>query len=139
VLCCGSGIQRSHAADGAATSAIEAAIAEYRQGDFESAWFRFWTLASQGDVAAQFNLAQLYRLGHGIPADLALARRWYAAAAWQGHGYAQYNLGLIYEFGHGTAPDPAQARVWYRRAADQDIAAAHAALERLDRPSDKTR
>jgi uncharacterized protein len=84
-------------------------------------------------VGAQFNLAQLYRLEQGIPADQALALHWYTEAARQGHGYAQYNLGLMYEFGHGTRSDAAQARLWYRRAADQNVTAAEAALQRVDK------
>jgi TPR repeat protein len=122
----------SFAADASDPAGIDTGIAEYRRGEFENAWLHFWALAAQGNAAAQFNLAQMYRLGQGIPADPALARHWYIAAADQGHGYAQYNLGLMYEFGHGTAPDLARARLWYRRAADQNIAAARTALERLE-------
>lgn len=128
-------IAPTRAADISEQAAVETAIAEFRRGEFENAWFHFWTLAARGNVGAQFNLAQLYRLGHGIPADQALALHWYTEAARQGHGYAQYNLGVMYEFGHGTRPDAAQARLWYRRAADQDITAAEAALERLDKQS----
>jgi len=113
-------------------AALQAALADYAQGDWDSAWFRLWGLAQQGNPAAQFDLAQLYRFGKGIPADLHLAFTWYEKAAAQGHGYAQYNLGVMYEFGQGTTPDLAQARAWYSRAAAQNVAGSRAALDRLD-------
>lgn len=111
---------------------VEAAD-DYVSGDHASAWFRFWMLALEGHAAAQFNLGQLYREGHGVPADLGLARYWYEEAAGQGHAYAQYNLGIMYERGDGTPADLVEARAWYRRAAAQDVAVARTALERLER------
>lgn len=119
-------------ADGQQSQLIQAAD-DYRQGDHASAWFRFWALAQKGHAAAQFNLGQLYREGHGVPVDLGLARYWYEEAAAQGHAYAQFNLGIMYERGDGMPTDLIEARAWYRRAAAQDIAAARAALERLER------
>jgi TPR repeat protein len=125
---------------GAAESNIDAvqrrlvqAADDYMSGDHTSAWFRFWALAHEGHAPAQFNLGQLYRAGHGVPADLGLARYWYEEAAAQGHGFAQYNLGIMYERGDGTPTDLIEARAWYRRAAAQDVAPARAALDRLDR------
>src|SRR5476649_2367663 len=94
---------------------------DYARGELESAWFRFWALARAGNAAAQFNLGQLYRQGHGIPADLEQARQWYAASAAQGYAYAQYNLGIMYEFGQGIAGNKTEARRWYRRAAAQNL------------------
>lgn len=127
---------QSHAAerlaDGFQAQLMQAAD-DYRHGDHASAWFRFWALAQKGHAAAQFNLGQLYREGHGVPADLGLARYWYEEAAAQGHAYAQFNLGIMYERGDGTPADLIEARAWYRRAAAQDVAAARAALDRLER------
>lgn len=111
---------------------LGSAASDYNRGDYPDAWFRFWTLALDGNAVAQFNLGQLYRQGIGIPADLQLARYWYAEAAAQGHAYAQYNLGLLYELGHGTRQDAVEARAWYRRAANADLEVAQAALQRLD-------
>jgi len=124
------------AADAPTTDpALQAALSDYAQGNWDSAWFRLWSLACQGNATAQFDLAQLYRLGRGIPADPHLAFTWYEKAAGQGHGYAQYNLAVMYEFGEGTPQDLAQARAWYGRAAAQNIAGSRAALQRLDRKS----
>ena len=111
---------------------LQQAAASYAKGDIESAWFGFWVLAQKGDPLAQFNLAQLYRLGQGIPVDLQRARYWYAEAAARGNGPAQFNLGLMYEHGYGTPVDRTDARAWYRRAAAQNIAEAVEGLQRLE-------
>jgi TPR repeat protein len=128
-------VSRACAADTpppAPDAALQAALADYAQGDWDSAWFRLWALARQGNAAAQFDLAQLYRSGKGIPADLHQAFAWYEKAAAQGHGYAQYNLGVMYELGQGTPRNLTQARTWYARAAAQNIAGSQAALRRLE-------
>src|SRR5262249_10184213 len=115
------------------TPSLQAATADYAKGDSQSAWFRFWTLAQKGDAPAPFNLGQLYRLGQGIPVDLARARYWYQEAAARGNGQAQYNLGVMYENGHGVPEDPTEARAWFRRAAAQNVPGAQEALQRLER------
>jgi TPR repeat protein len=108
------------------------AAADFQQGDYQSAWFRFWSLAHEGVASAQFNLGQLYRLGVGIPTELSIARYWYGEAAGQGHAYAQYNLGLMYELGHGTTSDLVETQAWYRRAVARDVPGASSALKRLE-------
>jgi len=114
---------------------LQQATADYAKGDVESAWFTFWALAQQGDALAQFNLAQLYRLGQGIPVDLQRARYWYGEAAARGNGPAQFNLGLMYEHGYGTPVDLTEARAWYRRAAQQNVSEAQEGLRRLEKLS----
>lgn len=52
-------------------------------------------LASRGSADAAFNLGQAYKLGRGVPADLAAAQRWYEQAARAGHLEAQTSLGLL--------------------------------------------
>jgi len=111
---------------------LRIATADYARGELEEAWFRFWSLAREGNAAAQFNLGQLYRQGRGIPVDLEIARQWYMASAAQNYAYAQYNLGIMYEFGQGTAGNTSEARRWYRRAAAQNLPEAQRALVRLD-------
>ena len=120
-----------------AARTLQQAAADYAKGDTESAWFRFWALAQQGNAFAQFNLAQLYRLGQGIPVDLQRARYWYEEAAARGNGPAQFNLGLMYEHGDGTPIDLTEARAWYRRAAAQNVTEAQDALQRLERQTRK--
>jgi cell division septation protein DedD len=52
-------------------------------------------LANKGDADAAFNLGQAYRLGKGVPLDLAQAQGWLERAARKGHVDAQSTLGLL--------------------------------------------
>ena len=52
-------------------------------------------LAEDGDADAAFNLGQAYRLGRGVPIDLAAAQTWFERAARKGHVDAQTTLGLL--------------------------------------------
>jgi TPR repeat protein len=52
-------------------------------------------LAEKGDADAAFNLGQAYRLGKGVPLDLAQAQSWLERAARKGHSDAQATLGLL--------------------------------------------
>ena len=52
-------------------------------------------LADRGDADAQYNLAQAYFLGRGVPQNMTLAEQWYARAARQGHPEATANYGLL--------------------------------------------
>jgi hypothetical protein len=83
------------------------------------------SLADSGDASAQFNLALMYDLGQGTPADQALATHWYAKAAAQNQRAAQYNLGVM---GWRTREQGAvaldQARVHWDAAATAGLAEA---------------
>ncbi len=100
--------------------------------DYDSAWFRFLGLARAGDADSQYNLAQMYRRGEGVPRDLVQARRWYEAAAEQGFEEARFQLGVMWETGNGVAPDLIAARRWYAGAARAGHARAREALTRVD-------
>jgi TPR repeat protein len=65
------------------------------QPDFRRILDNYRSLADSGDASAQFNLALMYDLGQGTPADQALATHWYAKAAAQNQLAAQYNLGVM--------------------------------------------
>ena len=73
----------------------------------------------------------MYCTGNGVAVDLALAIKWYRAAAEQGEPVSQCNLGLMYENGSGLPKDLSTAAEWYRRAADQGNEDARQALARL--------
>lgn len=72
--------------------------------------------AAAGGAAARYALAQAYRNGEGVTADLPVAAGWYAKAARQGHLDAQFRLGLLYEAGEGIVPDYRRAARLYRQA-----------------------
>ena len=90
-----------------AGTGLSAAIAQSAGGDVRAgidAWaaqnygeaIRIWRpLADRGDADAQYNLAQAYFLGRGVPQNMVLAEQWYARAARQGHPEATANYGLL--------------------------------------------
>lgn len=90
-------------------------VEKWRVGDYGAA-VTIWTpFAQGGDPAALFNLGQAYKLGRGVPQDLARARDYYAAAAAKGSlpGQATYGIMLF------QAGDKAEAFRWLKLAADR--------------------
>lgn len=79
----------------AAAQSVGDGIDAWQRGDAASA-VRIWQpLADKGDADAAFNLGQAYRLGKGVPLDLASAQSWFEKAARKGHVDAQATLGLL--------------------------------------------
>lgn len=77
-------------------------------------------LAAKRQADAAFNLGQAYKLGRGVPADLAEAERYYEQAARSGHLEAQTSLGLLL-FQNGNR---AAALRWLKQASDSGEARA---------------
>ncbi len=73
---------------------VKAGVDAWAKGDFARAVGEWRPLAIAGDADAQFNLAQAYKLGRGLPLDPALAESWFRKAAMQGHLQAGDNYGL---------------------------------------------
>tara|TARA_R110001606_G_scaffold307606_3_gene454576 strand:+ start:4270 stop:5307 length:1038 start_codon:yes stop_codon:yes gene_type:complete len=74
---------------------VKAGVDAWGRGDFQTAINEWRGPAEKGDADAQFNLAQAYKLGRGVPLDLGQAERWYKKAADQGHLQANDNYGLV--------------------------------------------
>ncbi|NCN84716.1 MAG: hypothetical protein GW808_01940 [Sphingomonadales bacterium] len=74
---------------------VKAGVDAWGRGDFQTAINEWRGPADKGDADAQFNLGQAYKLGRGVPQDLALAEKWYKKAADQGHLQASDNYGLV--------------------------------------------
>ena len=74
---------------------VKDGVDAWQRGDYQDAVAQWRPDALAGDADAQFNLGQAYKLGRGVPADLAQAEGWYRRAAKQGHLQAEDNLGLI--------------------------------------------
>jgi TPR repeat protein len=92
---------------------VKAGIAAWQHSDYESAAKIWRPLAEKGDADAQFNLAQAYRLGRGVPINLAAAQSWLKRAAYQGHVDAETTLGLLmFQNGNRTL-----GVYWLKRAA----------------------
>ena len=73
---------------------VKAGVDAWARGDYRKAVDEWRPLAIAGDADAQFNMGQAYKLGRGVPVDLAMAEEWYRKAAQQGHPQAADNYGL---------------------------------------------
>lgn len=73
---------------------VKAGVDAYARGDYRKAIEEWRGPAIKGDADAQFNMGQAYKLGRGVPVDLAMAEEWYRKAAQQGHPQAADNYGL---------------------------------------------
>jgi TPR repeat protein len=98
----------------AAAQNVRAGVEAWQKGDYPAA-VTIWTpLAAKGDADAAFNLGQAYRLGKGVPIDLARAQRYLEQAARKGHVDAATTLGvLLFQNGNRTA-----AMRWLKKAAE---------------------
>jgi len=94
---------------------VKAGIEAWQRADYGSAVAIWRPLAEKGDADAEFNLGQAYRLGRGVPNNLAMAKSWFEKAASAGHLDAETTLGLLL-FQNG---DQAEGLKWLRRAAEQ--------------------
>lgn len=74
---------------------VKAGVDAWSAGDFTAAVEQWRGPAGAGDADALFNLAQAYRLGRGVAADVSRARALYAEAARKGHVKAADNYGLL--------------------------------------------
>jgi cell division septation protein DedD len=100
---------------GAALADARAGLDAWTRGDFESAVKAWQIEAAKGDADSLFNLAQAYKLGKGVKADLVKAEELFGRAAAQGHLLAGDNYGLLL-FQRGAR---AQALPFIRAAADR--------------------
>lgn len=78
-----------------AAADVKAGVDAWSAGDYSRAVSEWQGPASNGDADALFNLAQAYRLGRGVEADISRARQLYAEAANKGHIKAADNYGLL--------------------------------------------
>ena len=94
---------------------VKSGVEAWQRGDHARAVAIWRNLADKGNVDAAFDLGQAYRLGKGVPADSAQAKKWLEIAAKKGHVDAQVSLGLLL-FDSG---DRATAMNWLKSAAEK--------------------
>ena len=102
----------------AATSAaadVKTGVDAWSRGDYARAVGEWKAPAERGNADAQFNLGQAYKLGRGVPLDLAKAEDLFGKAAAQGHLQAADNYGLLL-FQRG---ERARAMPYVKAAADR--------------------
>ncbi|WP_260598644.1 SPOR domain-containing protein [Sphingomonas endolithica] len=82
---------------GPALADVKKGIDLWNGGEYRKAVDEWRPAATAGDPQAQFNLGQAYKLGRGVPVDMAMAESWYRKAALQGlpQGEANYGLALF--------------------------------------------
>lgn len=88
--------------------------------------------ADQGDANAEYELGQMYLLGHGVPQDDAQANYWYQKAADQGLAKAEVAIGDLYCDGDGVEQSYADALAWYGKAANQGYPMAEQAMGKMN-------
>jgi cell division septation protein DedD len=96
----------------AAAQNVKAGVDAWGRGDYKAAVDQWRGPAMAGDADAQYNLAQAYKLGRGVPVDPALAESWFHKAALQGHYQAEDNYGLALF----TAGKKAEALPWLEKS-----------------------
>ena len=92
-------------------------------------WFE--KAAAQGHAQAQYELAQVYKLGRGTLQDYDAAARWFMEAARKGHVAAQYHMGRLHRIGEGVDLDLIRAYAWFNRAAALGHGAARGARDEI--------
>ncbi len=100
---------------GPAAADVKTGVDAWAQGDYNKAVREWRPFADAGDADAQFNLGQAYKLGRGVPADIAAALEYYRKAAVQGHARAEDNYGLLL-FQQNQRQ---QAMPWLERSAER--------------------
>jgi Sel1 repeat-containing protein len=87
--------------------------------------------AQAGDIIAQYEMAERYADGAGVPQNYRAAMEWFAKAAASGSPSAQWKLGLGYLGGIGMPRDERKAAGWFKRAANRGHIGAQTALSEL--------
>ncbi len=94
---------------------VKEGVDAWQAGDYKTAVDKWRGPATAGNPDAEFNLAQAYKLGRGVTADLAQAEQWYQRAALQGHPQAEDNYGLAL-FQNGKRAEAVQ---WLQKSASR--------------------
>ncbi len=99
-------------------SPYNAARADARAGRYDRAFPVIKRAAEDGFAMAQYDLAILYRDGHGTLPSQGMYRKWIEASAAQEFALALFTLGLDYDIGRGVAKDLPRALAYYERSAN---------------------
>lgn len=110
-------IEQARAGNVIAMNQIAAVLISYEQYDAAVYW-----LQKAGNYAqAQYELANLYFQGLGVPESEEKALALYKKAAQHGHADAANNLADMYLNGEGTNIDESQALYWFTQAANAGV------------------
>lgn len=81
-----------------ASADVKAGVDAWGTGNYDKAVKEWRQPALNGNADAQFNLAQAYKLGRGVEANLDVALDWYGKAARQGHLQAADSMGHLLHY-----------------------------------------
>jgi TPR repeat protein len=99
-------------------------MSAYKRQDYSEAAKEFRIAAAQGHAGAQNNLAAMYTMGLGVPADHKEALKWLRLAADQGSANAQKSLGWLYFYGRGVPRSRPVAYALFNVSANTDSSGA---------------
>ena len=100
---------------GANANVVKSGVEAWQRQDYAGAVRQWEAAAARGDADAEFNLGQAYRLGKGVPQDMAKAEFYFGRAARKGHPQAGDNYGIVlFQSGRQT-----EAMPWLNTAADR--------------------
>ncbi len=77
-----------------------------------------YELAEKNDASAEYELAQRYATGVGVPKDAADAAKWLERSAQHGNAQAQLELGVALRDGRDMIQDFEASRKWFELAAE---------------------
>jgi uncharacterized protein len=79
-------------------ASVKQGVEAWSRGDYAAAVKLWRDPAVKGDADAQYNMAQAYKLGRGVKADLNIAADWYRQAASRGHFQAADSYGHLLHY-----------------------------------------
>ena len=92
-------------------------LGSHREHLYKTGFSLVYKAASQGNVAAAFELGVLYKYGKGCRLNFDKALEWFQKAAEGGSEKAAYSIGYLHYKGLGTVPqDYAMAVTWFQRS-----------------------
>jgi len=94
---------------------VKDGVEAWGRGDYDAAVAQWQGPAAKGDADAMFNMGQAYKLGRGVPKDVAKAEDYYHRAAQKGHLRAADNYGIVLF----QTNRQAEAMPWLNAAADR--------------------
>ena len=106
--------------------------------DYKEALKWYEKAATKGNIKAQYNLGEMYRLGQGVNQDFKESFKWYEKAAIQDNIWAQFYLGGMYYLGLEVNQDYKEAFKWFEKAANKGNSKAQYSLGEMYRLGEGT-
>ena len=106
--------------------------------DYKEALKWYEKAATKGNIKAQYNLGEMYRLGQGVNQDFKESFKWYEKAAIQDNIWAQFYLGGMYYLGLEVNQDYKEAFKWFEKAANKGNSKAQYSLGKMYRLGEGT-